>query len=119
MQIIVDAIHPTADGLLLAVYDHDVTGVATVLGISDIIIGKAYPNPVTDQVQLWIITPEAKTIDVEVITITGEPVVSKTIRLSGKGLMTLPMTSASSGLYFLVIKSGDGRILNTQKIIKN
>jgi PKD repeat protein len=118
-QVVVDSIHPLADGLQLEVYDHDVNGISPVSKRNDITTGKIYPNPVTEDFQFWVQSPIAINIHTEILTITGKPVFTKTVGpVQGRILVTLPLRNVPCGMYFLVVKTNEGRILNTQKIIK-
>ena len=120
LQVTVDSIHPVVDGLQLEVYDHDVTGISPVKGKNDITIGKIYPNPVTEDFQFWVQSPNTITIHAEILTVSGKRLFIKTIgSVQGSILVTLPLRNIPCGMYFLVIKNSEGRILNTQKIIKN
>jgi PKD repeat protein len=120
LQVTIDSLHPVADGLQLKVYNHEVTGIAPVQDKNDITFGKIYPNPVTEDFQFRVLSPNILTINAEILTLTGERILLKNIDMvQGINLLTIPLRNVINGMYFLVIKSVDGRILNTQKIIKN
>jgi PKD repeat protein len=120
LQVIVDSIHPIADGLQLEIYDHDITGISPGNEKNDIATGKIYPNPVTEDFQFWVQSPIAIMIHVGILTVTGKPIFTKTVgSVQERILVTLPLRNVPCGMYFLVVKTGEGRILNTQKIIKN
>jgi PKD repeat protein len=120
LQVTLDSAHLIAEGLQLEVFDHDVNGISAGQEKNDITIGKIYPNPVTEDFQFWIQSQNTITVHTEILTITGERILLKTAsQLQGKILVTLPLRNVPSGMYFLVVKAGDGHILNTQKIIKN
>jgi PKD repeat protein len=120
LQVTVDSAHLIADGLQLEVYEHDVTGISPGREIYDIIVEKSYPNPVTDDFQFWVISPNTINIYAEILTLTGEPVLMKnTGPVQGRQLVKLPLRNVACGMYFLVVKTGEGHILSTQKIIKN
>jgi PKD repeat protein len=120
LEVTVDSLHPVAEALQLEVYDHDVTGISPDKEKNDMLIGKIYPNPVWDNFRFRVISPKTSSIQAEILTLTGERIFLKTISLSqGANLLTLPLQNATFGMYFLVVRSADGRILGTQKIIKN
>ena len=119
LQVTVDSLHPVADGLQLVVFDHEMTGIAPVQDKSDMTFGKIFPNPVTEDFQFWVQSPATLAINIEILTLTGERVLVKNAEVQGRNIITLPLRNVTCGMYFLVIKTGDGRILNTQKIIKN
>jgi PKD repeat protein len=120
LQVTVDSLHPVADGLELQVYDHEMTGITSIQYESGIIFGKIYPNPVTEDFQFWVQSPDVMTINTEILTLTGQQILMKNAGIvPGRNLLTFPLQNVTCGMYFLVVKSGDGRILNTQKIIKN
>jgi hypothetical protein len=120
LQVTVDSLHPVAGGLRLEVFDHDVNGISPGQEMNDIRIGKIYPNPVTEDFQFWVLSPNTIMIQAEILTLAGERILMKTIgSVQGKMLLTLPLQNIPSGMYFLVVKNGEGHILNTQKVIKN
>jgi hypothetical protein len=120
LKVTVDSAHSIVDGLQLEVFDHDVTGISPGPEKNDITIGKIYPNPVTEDFQFWIQSPNTLTIHAEILTLSGERIFLKTVGpVQGRVLLTLPLRNVPCGMYFLVVKTGEGRILNTQKIIKN
>jgi len=120
LQVTIDSAHLIVDGLQLEVFDHDITGISPGPEKNDITIGKIYPNPVTEDFQFWIQSPNTITIHAEILTVAGERIFMKTVGpVQGRMLVTLPLRNVTHGMYFLVVKIGEGRILNTQKIIKN
>ncbi len=120
LQVTVDSLHPVADGLQLQVYDHEMTGITSIQDESGIIFGKIYPNPVTEDFQFWVQSPDVMTINTEILTLTGQQILMKNAGIvPGRNLLTFPLRNVTCGMYFLVVKTGEGRILNTQKIIKN
>jgi hypothetical protein len=120
LQVTVDSLHPVADGLQLKVYNHEVTGIEPLQNKNEIAFGKIYPNPVTEDFQFRVLSPNILTINAEILSLTGERILMKNIDLvQGINFPTLPLKNITSGIYFLVIKSMEGSILNTQKIIKN
>jgi PKD repeat protein len=120
LQVTVDSIHPVADGLQLKVFDHEITGIAQIQDENDITFGKIYPNPVTEDFQFWVLSPAMLTINAEILTLSGERILMKNIdMIQGRNLITLPLRNVTNGMYFLVVKLAEGRILSTQKIIKN
>jgi hypothetical protein len=120
VQITVDSAHPVAEGIQLEVFDHEVTGIAPGEVKNSITVGKLYPNPVTDEFLFWIQSPDAFTILAEIRNLTGNLVFTKTLNsLQGMNRISLSLRNAPTGMYFLVVRNGEGRILNTQKIIKN
>ncbi len=120
LQVTVDSLHHVADGLQLEVFNYDVTGISQGQDKNDITIGKIYPNPVSEDFQFRVQSPDILTIHAEILTVTGKRLFMKTIGpLQGKIIITLPFRNVPFGMYFLVVKNGEGRILNTQKVIKN
>jgi PKD repeat protein len=120
LQVTLDSLHPVANGLQLEVFDHDVTGISPGQEKNNIMIGKIYPNPVTEDFQFRVRSPNTITIQAEILTLTGERIFMKTVSsMQGRMLLTLPLRNVPSGMYFLVVKTEEGHILNTQKIIKN
>ncbi|MCX6247035.1 MAG: PKD domain-containing protein [Bacteroidetes bacterium] len=120
LQVTVDADHPVIENNVLEVFDYDVTGISPGEVKNDLTIGKIFPNPVTEDFQFQVFSPRAVTISAEILTLTGERILMKPVgSVTGRSLMTLPMGNVPSGMYFLVIRTSEGRIVNTQKILKN
>jgi PKD repeat protein len=120
-EVIVDSLNPVASDQLLEVFDRDVTGIPPfVNGIKDTRIGNIFPNPFTDLFRFWIQSSETLVVDVEVITLYGEIVLSKSLgSITGRQLISVPLQNTSAGVYFLIVRSGDGSMISTQKVIKN
>lgn len=126
LQLSIDSLHPVTGDLQLEVFDHDITGISPISGKQDIVIGKVYPNPVTDEVSFWIQSPNETKLEVSVFTLTGRQLISKSFNEASSGVLqytpvkvTIYLRNITNGMYFLVVKSGNGTIINTQKIIKN
>jgi PKD repeat protein len=120
IQVILDSLHPEADELQLNVFDEDVAGISPIEGKNNITVGKIYPNPVSNDFLLSIQSPEESTsLQAKIFTFTGEGIQRENVILTkGQNLITLSLRNVSSGLYFLMFTTEDGRIINTQKIIK-
>ncbi|HSD14841.1 MAG TPA: T9SS type A sorting domain-containing protein, partial [Flavobacterium sp.] len=86
---------------------------ATVtLGVNDFALAnlKVYPNPVNDLLQIE--NPQS-IANVEIYTITGQTVVSKSVN----GMTaTIPMAGFSAGTYFVKVATDDA--IKTVKVIK-
>jgi hypothetical protein len=120
LQVSVDTSNPDAAELQLEVFEHEVTGINSYNNKSEFIFGRIYPNPGTDYFQLWVLSSENMEINAEIIALTGEPILIKNINIvQGNNLLTIPLLNVTPGMYFVVLKSQDGHIINTQKIIKN
>jgi len=120
LQITVDSLHPVSEGIQLEVFDKTILGISPIQEKTDIIFGKIYPNPVSENLQCWVQSPYAVNVDAEVLSFTGGSVFVKSIGLfQGRNLIGISLTNFKSGMYFLIVKTIEGKILNTQKIIKN
>jgi PKD repeat protein len=121
MRVILDSLHQIAEELQLDVFDQDVEGISPIGGTNDFTVGKIYPNPVTEDFLFEIQSPETvTTIQTKILTFTGEEIQKVNVTLvRGRNLINLPLRNVSSGMYFLVLTTEDGKIINTQKVIKN
>lgn len=83
-----------------------------IQGHSNQISTNIYPNPVSDM--LYIESPEILNKEIEVLDLTGKNIFRKHCNNS---LENIDLSHYSQGMYFLIIKDTDGKILNRQKII--
>ena len=119
LTIIVDSNHVITAGLDLEVFDYDVTGVFPVKDNNDIRFGRVFPNPVTDIARVVIFSPRTLVIYAEVLTVTGVRIWSGSFYVpEAMEAISLPLQNLQEGLYFLVLKTQDGGLVNTQKMIK-
>ncbi|MEW6773941.1 MAG: M1 family aminopeptidase [Bacteroidota bacterium] len=83
-----------------------------IQGHSNQISINIYPNPVSDI--LYVESPEILNKEIEVFDLMGKNIFRKHCNNS---LETIDLSNYSQGMYFLIIKDIDGKILNRQKII--
>ena len=120
LQVTVDSLHPLQQNLQLEVYDLDITGISPIPNYKNIRIGKIYPNPVTNEFQFRVQSSNRASVQVEILSVTGNIMFTEIFKSIADGsLITVALRNAAPGMYFLVIRSEDGSIINTQKIIKN
>jgi hypothetical protein len=81
---------------------------------------KAYPNPVTDFVNIEFFGETGRSFRITVSNVSGIIVYSKDLIFNTKYwyIHEVPVTSLSSGLYFIVVTSRDGVIHRSFKIEK-
>ncbi len=92
-----------------------------VVGIEDdvlygnISIGIA-PNPTSDYVSIRFSSDSNESLDLELTSITGKLISTQRIVNSSKAVRTIDVSDLQSGVYFLVVKSGNN-IVTTEKIV--
>ncbi len=81
---------------------------------------KAYPNPVTDFVNIEVFSETPRSLRITVSNISGIMVYSKDLSFNTKYwyIHEIPVTTLSSGLYFIVVVSKDGVLHRSFKIEK-
>lgn len=78
-----------------------------------------YPNPATDQIHLSLVAEEDIAIELNLIDISGK-VVAAPLKTWGNEIQeTIDISNLSIGSYFLVVKSTNGRELQSIPFIKN
>ena len=74
-------------------------------------------NPVHNELQLQLITAEKGACIIQLLDLSGKPVLNKSLLLNGVLLSTtINVAGLNSGIYLLVIKYGDKK--ETQRIVK-
>jgi len=77
---------------------------------------KIYPNPAPDYLNILLLNPKIRQLNVQLYTITGQLVYKKQKDLTGRDeLTTIPVSQFASGIY--VLKISDTNIIKTKKII--
>ena len=77
---------------------------------------KAYPNPVTDELSVSLTTIEAQDIVLDLLTVTGKVVFSKSQReVLGNYLSRISTADLAPGIYFLKLTTNRGTL--TEKIV--
>jgi hypothetical protein len=76
-----------------------------------------YPNPAKDNITIVLQAKEIQDISIDLMTITGEIIISENSEVSGKFTKSLDISSLSKGVYFLRIINKKG-IVN-KKIVVN
>ena len=75
-----------------------------------------YPNPANDNITIELQTNNTQTINIELMTITGEIIISENSVASGKFTRSLDISNLAQGIYFLRITNEIG-IIN-KKIVR-
>lgn len=82
-------------------------------------IGNIYPNPVESNINVEFDIVSSSSFNVSIFDIVGRQILSKEIELgSGFQTVSIPVNYLKAGIYILDIKSKDGSVSKTQKIIK-
>jgi PKD repeat protein len=119
LTVTLDSNHVVMEGLDLEVFDYDVTGVFPIIPNNEMRVGKAFPNPAGDVVRVAVNSPKTLVMDAEVLTVTGVRITRDSFTVTeGGSMIALSLQNLREGLYFLVLKTPDGNLFNTQKIIK-
>jgi hypothetical protein len=81
---------------------------------------KAYPNPVTDFVNVELFGETGRSIRITMSNISGNAVYSKDLSFNNGYwyIQEIPVSDLSSGLYFIVVVSKDGVLRRAFKIEK-
>lgn len=78
-----------------------------------------YPNPVTDKINIVTSSIQGKQIEINILNLHGQPLVSHILEFQGNGSSTFPLAiNLKSGIYFLELKSGDVREVKTLVVKK-
>ncbi len=78
-----------------------------------------YPNPATDQVNLWINAKEIMVGNLQIVDFLGKVVAAKPILInSGENIVSLDLNGFSNGMYLIKIKTAQGEINRKMLISK-
>jgi len=77
-----------------------------------------YPNPVKDQVTCTFYTEVSSSFTIQILNSFGQIIYYKTI-IAEKGTTNLPIdvTSAGNGIYSVILRSSDGNILESRRLV--
>jgi PKD repeat protein len=113
-----DSATPLADSLQLEVFDYDVTG-ADEISLRSVIIGNLFPNPASEEINLFIGLKRAATLKFQIMTLTGGTVWSGARECGeDQNLVAIPVSNIKAGLYLLVIHANDGSQIAVKKLLK-
>jgi hypothetical protein len=118
LKVTLDENHPVLNNLILEVFNHAPTFVNENEGHARIESSQVFPNPATDKINLILRSSEPELIQVEIFSITGLKIFSETFQVSGLRTLSIPVTPFSNDLYFLNLRSEDGKWSQTQKFLK-
>jgi len=117
--ITLDIEHPIADSVVLEVFNHDVTGVEDHQLAQTIKVSTLYPNPVNEKIWFEVLSQKNVSLVIDILNITGQIRYTKSIEVGiGEIPVSIQVNSLSNGFYFLLIHSGDGTLINSQKFLK-
>jgi len=82
--------------------------------------GKIHPNPGNSNVYVFLDAPAQQKINIEVVNISGQVIYRQTeILQKGTNKVEIKINKRISGSYMLIFKEENGKLLNTQKMIRN
>ena len=119
-EVNIDEGSPAVEGIVLEVSDLDFTGIGPSDGGDYNDAVRLFPNPFTDEIHVQITSEGARRIVLDISTITGKNIYNATFeRSENTSILNIPLTDIPKGLYFLTLRSEDGKLLTTRKVIKN
>jgi hypothetical protein len=111
--------HNIADSVVLEVFDHDVTGIENHQIAQTVYVSALYPNPANDGIWFDVSSQKKSTLIIEIVNIAGQIMHTRTIEIiAGKTQVFTIVNSLSKGFYFLLIHSGEGVLIDSQKFLK-
>jgi PKD repeat protein len=120
LMVTVDSNNQIISDIQLDVYDNELTGTIPNPGKTGSLVGNIYPNPGTDVFHFTMGSPAAMNIRIELYSCTGMKLSVKSYVINqGRNILSMPLHDIVNGLYFMVVRKEDGKIINTQKLIKN
>jgi len=117
--VTLDEPHPIAEGIILEIFDHDVTGIPVEPRNQSIGFGAVYPNPTDEKIRIEVISCKQTTLSIKIADLNGQIRYSTRHSIQkGRSMVQIPVSSFSNGMYFLFIHEGNGILLNVQKFLK-
>ncbi|MDD4602319.1 MAG: PKD domain-containing protein [Bacteroidales bacterium] len=109
---------PVITGVRLELFNHDITGNPEEKN-QLVSFGNLYPNPTHSTVTLPVNASYSTPLTIEVRNLIGISVLSAFGKcVNGSTLITLPIESIPTGIYFLTVRQSDNTLLVTKKFIK-
>lgn len=119
-EVFIDEGSPAAEGIVLEVSDLDFTGIGDLNRDDGNSLIRVYPNPFSREINIQVSAEVTGKINLEIINLTGMIIWSSAfVKNNDDLILTLPLTDIPKGLYFLTVRSVDGAVITTRKIIKN
>lgn len=107
------------DSVHLELFDHNVTAIND-LTVTNYFTSLLYPNPVKEEVRMLVTIARPERLIFNIVNPAGKSVFKMERGVgTGESLITIPARGLESGLYFLIVRSADGLLINTRKFIKN
>ena len=94
--------------------DHEIT--AVIEYEESIIRGELFPNPSSDVTSLRLSSAQTTNLYIQITTLTGQ-VVSSRIESAASGLVTIPVSDLTAGMYFVVLQDNEGNRLGVKSLI--
>jgi len=111
--------HNIADSVVLEVFDHDVTGIENYQIAQTVYVSALYPNPADDGIWFDVSSQKKSKLIIEIVNIAGQIMHTRTVEINaGKTQVSTIVNSLSKGFYFLLIHSGEGVLIDSQKFLK-
>lgn len=111
---------PSIQGVVLEVSDIDYTGIGPGNGEFGSPPAHVFPNPFTDEIHVQFSLLKPAGIHISIVNLTGNMVYSGRYNVNAEHSdLVIPLREIPNGIYFLMIRSDDGSILSTRKVIKH
>ncbi|MCF8298301.1 MAG: PKD domain-containing protein [Saprospiraceae bacterium] len=119
VEVTLNQSNPNVSGVILQVKDSSITGVVYYDYNPITSIGNIYPNPIDKNINIEFDVVSTTSFNISIFDIIGRKIINEEIILgSGAQTINIPVDYLKAGIYILDIKSKDGSVSKTQKIIK-
>jgi len=116
--IVIDGDHSDEDGWFMKTLYFHYVGISEKLPL-EFSVGKVTPNPFNSTTEIDITMPEAGSVSLDIIDITGKIIEHRIIELSaGFHSISLDFDEETSGLYFARIRFGEKEVLRRAALVK-
>ena len=116
-EVLIEEAAPVIDGIVLEVSDQEFTGIGS--WNNDNCIIRVYPNPFSSELNIQVVSELSGKISVDLVNLTGMKFCSDSYNCDGNPLnLTISLQDIPKGLYFLTLRSSEGAIISTRKVIK-
>lgn len=111
--------YPSADTLLLDIYDHTVTSIPEIIKNNDVVAGLPFPNPSAGVISIPLTVSKPVDLITSVYSIQSVPLIESGAHYNpGSYYPATSLVGLSPGIYILIIRTPEGERICTDKIIR-
>ena len=118
LRITLDQNHTDFDSIQLEALSHNPATVEELGNPFQTDIGPVFPNPAQDNINMVIRTTEPEHLNIAIFSLNGQKFISGDYLITGIRPVNISIDSLPDGIYFLMVRTQDGKWRQVQKFVK-